>query len=288
MKNRRSIKNLIIISVFACIVLIAGIGAWRYLSVRQESGPKILTVTDLDVGKADCAVIEYENNIGMIDTGTHESFDYIDAFLKSHGVDTIDYLILTHYHRDHIGSAVEILEKYPVRVVYFPDYVSDKKYYEPLMEELDGKDYAVVVDDEISFSVDDLKIDIIPASDPEPLIEDEKNVDNNMSLLTMLTLGDKKLLFTADVEKDRIAQILDSDEDISADWLKTPHHGEYQKIQKELIDEVDPEYAVISTSHEMAPDEKLTDYLEENDIPYFTTMDEDVKTTCDGSEIKVE
>ena len=109
-----------------------------------------------------------------------------------------------------------------------------------------------------------------------------------MSLLCRMTLGQKRLLFTGDIEKDRIAQLLDSDEELSADWIKTPHHGEYQKIQKKLFKKVAPEYAVISTSHEMAPDEKLTDCLDEYHIRYFTTMDNDVTTTCDGLTINVE
>ena len=248
----------------------------------------LLTVTDLDVGKADCAVIRYKGNTGMIDTGTEESFYAIDSFLKKNGITGIDYLILTHYHQDHIGSAVKILQSYPVKEVYCADYVSDKKYYAPLMKELKDRDNVFFVDQDISFDVYELKVEIIPASDPEPLIEDENNKDNNMSLMTRLTLGDRRLLFTADIEKDRIAQILDSDEDISADWIKTPHHGDFQKKQKKLYERVDPEYAVISTSYERVPEEGLIECLEEMDIPYYTTMDKDVTTVCDGHEIKVE
>ena len=288
MIDHKTSRHLIIIILAVFLVLIAGIAVWRLHGTGSDADEKsVLIVTDLDVGKADAAVIRYKGNTGIIDTGTDESFEHIDAFLKANDVKTIDYMILTHYHQDHIGSAVSLLRSYPVKAVYYPDYVSEKKYYKPLMEELSGKDYAFVVDDDISFNVGDLKIDIIPASDPAPLIADEDNKDNNMCLVCRMTLGEKKLLFTADIEKDRIAQILDSDEELSADWIKTPHHGEYQKIQKDLIKRVDPEYAVISTSHEMAPDEKLIDCLEEYGITYFTTMDNDVTTVCDGTLLSV-
>ena len=247
-----------------------------------------LVVTNLDVGKADCAVLQYRDTVGIIDTGTEEAGDTIEAFLKDNNIDSFDYMILTHYDKDHIGSAVRLLEDYGTDMIYIPDYVSKKKYYEGLMEELGEHENVVTVSAEpVTFTYDDLEMSIIPADDPAPLLEDEKNCDNNMSLVCMADFGSNRLLFTGDIEGDRISQMLETGTDMDADWIKIPHHGAYEKEVKDLLDAVTPVDSVISTSHEREPDEKLLKALEKRGINNYDTMTGNIVTICDGENMKI-
>ena len=280
MKNSR--KKIILL-----LILIAGAAAAAvcFFAFRQQAG---LVITNLDVGKADCAVLQYKNTAGIIDTATEDAFDTIDAFLKENNISSFDYMILTHYDRDHIGSAVKILDEYEVGRVFIPDYISEKKYYEGLMEELEGRDGVIrVTGSEESFELDGLYIDVIPAADPEAFSQEDSDYDNNMSLLTMVTYDRNKFLFTGDIEKGRIAQIVDGEEDVEADWIKLPHHGSYEKRINALLKRVSPVYSVISPSEDHPPDEKLLEVINKRSIINYNTFDGNVVTVCDGRKITV-
>jgi competence protein ComEC len=197
-------------------------------------------------------------------------------------------MILTHYDRDHIGSAADILDKYEVRSIYIPDYLSAKEYYAPLMKALDGRDGVIKVSgDPMEVTLPDLTLRILPATDPDALRADEKDYDNNMSLVCLMTYGSNRFLFTGDIEHGRIAQIIEDGEDISADWIKIPHHGSYEKKIKKLLKTTNPQYAVISTSTNDPPDERLMSAIDKKGIDVFSTTDGDVVTTSDGKTVVV-
>ena len=113
------------------------------------------------------------------------------------------------------------------------------------------------------------------------------NMDNNMSLVSMITFGTKKFLFTGDIEKDRIEQVINDDYSLTADWIKMPHHGGYTKNTADLLAIVDPAYAVISTSNERPAEEKLMDLLSSLDIETYDTTYGTIVTYCDKNSIKI-
>ena len=288
--NNKNARKLIIL--IAAICLIAGIisyGLYRCNAKKSNTDPQDkLVITNLNVGKADAAVIQYNDIVGIIDTGTEEAYDTIDAYLKKHEISDISFLLLTHYDQDHIGSAVEIINNYSIGTVYLPDYESEKEYYPALMDCISGKDNAIFVDNMLSMDfADNISMDILPAEDPGPLLESDKNMDNDMSLCLMIKYGSCKFLFTGDIENDRISQMADGSYDLSCDWIKIPHHGVYDKKEKKLIEKASPAYAVISTSLEKAPDDKLKELIKENDIKAYVTMNGDITTICDGNKITI-
>ncbi len=246
-----------------------------------------LVITNLNIGKADCAVLQCNEIVGIIDTGTYESYNTLTGFLQKNSISEIDFLILTHYDQDHIGGAINLLEDYRCDSIYLADYVSDKKYYSALMDLVSNLANVNFVSKEQTISYGPLSLIILPADEPVSLLENENNRDNNMSLVTMISFVNKQFLFTGDIEKDRIAQMLSFNDNLEADWIKMPHHGEYQKKVAQLLEAVMPEYAVISTSNEKPVEEKLIDLLKEDNIKIYDTTESDVITICDGNNITV-
>ena len=290
MKNVKNNKSLKILLIALGIAATLGLVIFFVRSTSpQYAGGRSLVITNLDVGKADAAIVCYGDITGIIDTGKDDAFDTIDDWLSDHEITSIDYMILTHFDSDHIGSAVRILQSYPVGTVYYPDYVSEKKGYAPLMEELDknveGRN-AVAVSSKMSVTFDGLELEFMPADDPAPLLAGKKP-DNNMSLMCRYDLGSKKLLFTGDVEGDRIEQLNAGNDDVSADWIKLPHHGGYEKCEKEFLKRVSPSFGVISTNSEREADEHLISFLEKHNIVYYITENGNVTTVCDGKSLAV-
>ncbi|WP_029231178.1 ComEC/Rec2 family competence protein [Butyrivibrio sp. VCB2006] len=267
----------------------AAIAFWRgynSLNTIADYSDK-LVITNLDVGKADCAFIEYNDYCGIIDTGTKDSYETISSFLENSGKKAIDFMLLTHYDKDHVGSAAKLLKNYDVKEIYLPDYVSSKSGYNKIMDAISGKDNVTFVSEIVNLDLDKLTIQIIPPNNSKALISDLDNMDNNMSLLCMITFGEKKFLFTGDIEEARIAQVLESGDDLSADWIKLPHHGRYKENLEELLALVSPGFAIISTGSERPLEDQVKSLLNKAGITYYSTENGSVQTICNGSEITI-
>ncbi len=103
------------------VLFVSALFVWEQVIKEQT-----VRVTFLDVGQGDCCVIEDDGHGIVIDTG-YAGFgkDYgkrvLLPYLNYRGITTIDLLILTHPHADHIGGAVSLLENLKVRTVWEPN-----------------------------------------------------------------------------------------------------------------------------------------------------------------------
>ena len=213
----------------------------------------MLTVRVLKTGKSDCMLLKLDDTVIMIDTADADDYGEISDMLESLGMSKIDYLILTHFDNDHIGSAARIIEDFEVAQVYMPNYVRDSGLYRSLMSALDKNASRTTVnrlndDTTVPLPVGSLWINVSRVypelSHEEPIPED--SMDNNLSLICGLTFGDFSALFMGDAEKERC-------EDFNAqtqyagqyDFIKLPHHGSHNKALRDLLTACDVKYGVI-------------------------------------------
>ncbi len=287
--NNKKSKALLILLVFLIFTAVFCL----FFAVSRNDKPAVspsaddLVITNLNVGKADAAFIEYKGMTAIIDTGTEDAFGTISTHIKNNNIKKIDFMLITHYDKDHLGSAVNILDNYQVDSIYLPHYVSEKAGFSALMEAVSDRPDVTFVSSVTTVSLKDLNIRIIPADNAEEILENSKKIDNDMSLMCLLTLNEKRFLFTGDVEKQRIARILESSEDLTADWIKIPHHGGYSKNSPEFLSMVSPKYSVISTGAERPADEELLSLLKDLEIENYDTSNGDVVTVSDGKEIVI-
>ena len=80
-----------------------------------------LTVTFLDVGQGDAAVVEAPGGaVMLIDGGgvRDGSFDpgarIVEPFLRARGIGRVDLVALSHPHPDHLNGLFRILQRFPV------------------------------------------------------------------------------------------------------------------------------------------------------------------------------
>ena len=92
------------------------------LSTLASAAPKVgkLQIHFMDVGQGDGALlVSPMGETVLFDTGVRNDCDRPLSYLQQLGITNIDYLIVSHYHDDHLGCAVAILQEYPLQKFSF-------------------------------------------------------------------------------------------------------------------------------------------------------------------------
>ncbi len=202
-----------------------------------------LYVHFIDVDCADSILITDNDKNVLVDTGNESLRSKSVEYLKDNAITNLDLLILTHYDKDHVGSAVDIMNEIKVdRIIVPVGFTDESEDNELLFEIIDTANSLDIPFDEISayqnINIGNYTLEII-----SPLIEYENSNDN--SIVSRLIYKDTSFLLTGDIAKSEI-DILNTYADISADVIKVAHHGSKSSSNEEFISAVDAKYAVIS------------------------------------------
>lgn len=255
---------------------------------RAEAMPEsgALKVTLLKVGKADAIALLTKGKAMVIDAGEEEDGEELVTFLSQQGITKVDTLIITHYDQDHVGGADTLIEEMEVGQVLLPAYEGIHSEYSDFMRALEEKKITPVkLDEKVEFEFGDAEVLVEP-----PLSYDAGNaeeMDNNFSLITTVTHGENKLIFTGDAQKQRIREWLENTKPDSCDFLKIPHHGVYNKALRELLDAVKPEYAAICSSHKNPAEVKTLELLKQKNVSVMETKDGDITVISDGKKLEI-
>ena len=236
----------------------------------MEDAEHTLYAEFLNTCKSDSILLRADDTVILVDTGDADDYNAIKAKLDGYGIDTIDYLIITHYDNDHIGSADRVLEQYTVKTVYAPDYVRISYAYDDMM------DAAERVASRTSFHkiTEDVEVDLGYGAlwiNPTNLYENGKVLgsdqnngtveENNYSLVTEVTFGRASLLLTGDAEEERMLEWQSLFETRYAGTIKNytlmklPHHGSHDAGVHSVLHAVMPRYGVVCS------DEKTVETL---------------------------
>lgn len=258
------------------LLLLAGCGG-------GEKGA-FLKMTFLDTGKSDCIVIEAGESVVINDTADADDGDAICAFLDERQTERIEYLILSHFDKDHIGSAAGLIRRYEVGQVLMPDYEEDSELYLALMEALaeTQTDYVRLRED-VSFSLEGIDFYV---NAPQ---EENYDNDNNYSLITTVTNGENRFLLMGDAQKKRTEEFLESQTAGERyNLIKMPHHGDYNKKLKELFAAARPAYAVLTPDPARTRvEEETVALLEAARCLALYTDEGTVTVTSDGRNVEV-
>lgn len=213
--------------------------------------PRNLTITYLDVGQGDSALIETPSGGAyLIDGGGYEdhgmtvsadrtpiSEKVLLPALYAKGITRLDGVFITHNHRDHAQGIEELLTEMPVGTVY----VSTKYNGEALIRQTKVPVGVIAQGDSLSTG-DGLSIQVLwPSRDREVLPDDEQN---EASLVLRLQYGDRSFLFTGDAGLTAEPQLQVAL--VDTDVIKIGHHGSASATSADFLREVTPKAAVIS------------------------------------------
>ena len=205
----------------------------------------------------------------LIDTGYDKTSDTVVAWLAGHGIKRIDAMIISHYDKDHVGGAADIIKVIPVSYVYLPDYEGDREGYLDMMKWIQKRKipYEHVSNDK-SFTLGDAQYMLYPSA----LHVDD---DDNMSLAAAVRYHDMSALFTGDMEDEEMECFMadHTPDSVKCDILKLPHHGRIDMLTGELIDTVSPGLVLANDSDEKKIADEVRLILEDRDIPYYNSSD---------------
>ena len=253
------------------------------------------TITTFAIGKGDAILISLGSVNILVDTGEEDDGEYICSRLKEKGVSKLDLLLITHFDKDHVGGAPQILQEISVDKVYYPDYANTKDVFLNFKRAISDRGNEGKITAITEFTAGDLRLRIYPEEKPDTLRAKSDDFDNDMSLVSMLYYKDYKFLFCGDIEKDRTEEILSAQDEtgesgiaLKCDWIKMPHHGRYNKKIKTLLDACAPSYAVITDSEDAVADTDTQVELIKRKITSFSTRNGEIVTTADSDGLKVE
>ena len=266
---RKDIILLISILLLFIIILV-------YIRVSRNED---ISIYVFDSGKSDAIIISKNDNHMMIDTGEESNVDDILTYFEKNNIRKLDYLIITHFDKDHVGGASKIIDNIDVGRILSSNVPKDSEYYNNYLNSLDKKGIIpMVVTDDYEFSMSSITVYI---NGPKVLYD--KNESNNSSLIIGIEYDNNSFLFMGDAENSRIKDFV-AVNNKEYDLIKMPYHGNYLKRLDDLFDDVKPKYAVITSSFE---DEKTVNLLNKYEIKYYNTKDGSINILSDGNNIHI-
>lgn len=226
---------------------ILGIQPGTTVSSISAAGSGTMEVHFIDAGQADAIFIRLpDGKIMQIDAGKNNTGDEITDYIKSQGVEKVDYLIGTHPHEDHIGGLDNVIKEFDIGKIYMPRVSSSEtpttQTYEDVLTAVKNKGLAITAPHagDIIIEGESYTAEVL-----SPKREDYTDL-NEYSIVIKLTYGSEKFLFMGDAEAINEREIIDAGYDIDADVLKLGHHGSSTSSTADFLKKVSPDYAVIS------------------------------------------
>lgn len=203
----------------------------------------------------------------VIDTLDSLGGNQFVKFLKDLNIETINHLIISHYHGDHCGNVPILFNKFNVENFYhngipFSNSISDQ--IQNILKTTKANIITLKKGDKIIFNENATKLylDVLwpdfSEKEKNEVIYNPGNTEkkkNLSSLVFKVTYGNFSILFTGDVYKKGDKLISKEYKGfLKSDIIKAPHHGEFYTANSfKLINAVRPDFAIIQDTRYINP-----------------------------------
>lgn len=252
------------------IMLILIITAFTWKPVFQENP---MRVNFLDVGQGDCTVIQLPGGRTMVvDAGDKEP-DYdngekiVAPFLRRAGIETIDYLVMSHPHDDHIGGIEYLLRHFEVKEVWESGQFYNSESYFNILSQIEQKGITRRIVRAGDFLAIDGAVNVYflhPKSGFVSAVSHAPLNTNNASVVMKLKYLETSVMLTGDAEESSLHALEHYDDFLKSDILKASHHGSSNGLTTGFLSRVQPRYTILSCGQFNKfnhPSPKVVDYL---------------------------
>ena len=272
--------------LFLLICCAAGVALIWY-AVFYIEAHRDLVMTVFDIGQGDSIFIEMPNgNQVLIDGGPD------DAVLAKLGAvlpfwnRTLDLVILTHPHADHVTGLISVLKRYHVGMVLESgvNYATPEYDEWRLLEKEKNVPVVIAHRGQVVHLSSKTQLNILTPFDSF-IGASPKNVHDAM-VVAKLRDGSATALLTGDAEKPLEYQLLFAGDNLASDVLKVGHHGSKTSTTEDFLQAVSPKIAVISVGRKNRyghPAPEVVDRIAAFGAALFRTdRDHDVRFESDG------
>ena len=240
-----------------------------------------MIVSFIDVGQGDSELIQsLSGKVMLIDAGPTATESKVVKYLQDRGISTIDVVVATHPHEDHIGGMSAVLNGFTVKQFIDSGYPHTTSTYENMLNLVDERNIpfrTVANGDTIAF---DPAI-TVQVLNPQKTFTDDINQN---SVVLKMTYGRISYLFTGDAGSDAENYYAGAVGDINI--LKVAHHGTNTSSGANLLSQITPEVSVIEVgsvnSYGDSTSAALQRLQQAGSKVYRTDLDGTITITSDG------
>ena len=245
-----------------------------------------LNVTILDVNQGDSILLNIPrtDEAILIDTGGIYNKSLTKTVLlkslKARSIHKVKYLILTHGDFDHMGEAINLINNFKVENVIF-NCGTFNELEKELIEVLNKKKikyYSCIKE----LNIDNNKLYFLQTK--------EYDNENDNSNVIYTELDGYKFMFMGDAGVEKEKDILNKYNISGIDVLKVGHHGSKTSSSKEFINEINPNYSIISVGKNNRyghPNKEVLNNLSDSKI-YRTDQDGSIMFKIKSYKLKIE
>lgn len=266
MKKQRRITNWMLSLILAFSFLFAGSTAEVHADGQGD-----MAVHFIDVGQGLAVLVQSGGENLIYDGGDRSHADEVVQYLRNQQVETIDYMISSHYDEDHLGGLVKCLENFEVEHVLGSDYVHTSDLFNTFMNTATAN--AIIVEypsvgDTYEFGTGSFTV-MAPSG--------ISNNSNDNSVVIQLTNGNNSFLFMGDAETTSEQDMISTGMSLDCDVLCLGHHGSASSTSWDLLEASTPSWAVVSCGSGNSyghPTAETMGKLSDMGIPVYRTDDQ--------------
>jgi competence protein ComEC len=206
-----------------------------------------LRVSFLDVGQGEAILIQKGSQQVLVDGGPSPQALALELGERMPFWDkTIELVVLSHPHADHLTGLVDTIQRYRVERVLYPESDYGSPLCQQWLELIGEKDIECTIaraGQEINLG-DGVKIAVL--NPPASLLTGTNSDVNNNSVVLSLYAGRVSFLLTGDIEQEAEFELIARGSNLSGTVLKVGHSGSKTSTTAEFLAEVSPRVAVIS------------------------------------------
>lgn len=207
-----------------------------------------LRISLLDVGQGDGILLQMPNGKNMVIDGG-PSGDRFGDLLQARGIDSLDFMVLTHAHADHWGGLPDVMSLLPGdcgRRILDPGYDrTSVQGYQGFRDAAGcryrktGVGQTIPLDPSVQLSVINSNDSLQPS--------DQSHGVNNTSVVLRLQFRRFSMILGGDAESESEQQMwLDQGSALRSTVLKAGHHGSCTATARKYLQAVSPQYVVMS------------------------------------------
>lgn len=256
-------------------------------SVQTEGS---LSLHVIDVGQGDSTLIIGPQKTVLIDGGENDQGDKVTQYIKDLGITTLDLVVATHSHSDHMGGLDVVINNFTVNKIAMPDIPKEltpttKTFTDFLTAAKDSGASTLLITEPFEMELGGGgSIVVFPPSITPSNI-------NDTSLYTHISFGEADFLGSGDAEKASELSVIDSPYLESVEVLSAGHHGSNTSSSQEFVDRVKPLNTYISlaigNSYGHPHKEPLSRLKKLGSTINRTDLEGSIVYTTDGKSIQV-